>query len=652
MYNLISKNKPQGDQPKAIKELSDGIKNNKKYQVLLGVTGSGKTFTMANVIKETNRPALILSHNKTLASQLFSEMKSLFPENKVEYFVSHFDYYRPESYLPAKDVYTEKSSKTNWDLESMRMSTINALVTRRDTIVVSSVAAIYGALDPKEYQSNLFYIEVGMKLNRSDLFRTLAKIGYERTDIDLEPGKFRTKGDVIELFPVWTEELTIRIDFFDDEIENIVYQEKLSKKTTKKVKNFVIYPANSYTVTNDTIERAVKTIETELEERLYYFEKENKLVEKQRLNDRVRNDIDSLKEFGFCSGIENYSRHMDDRREGEKPYTLFDYLPKDALIFIDESHMTVPQLQAMYKGDYQRKRNLVDYGFRLPSALDNRPLKFEEFEEIENQIIYISATPADYEVDKTHGEITTQIIRPTGLVDPIIEIKSTKNQLETMYKEIDNQIKNNERVIIITGTKRMAEELSSNFREKHYKSAYIHSEHKTFERNDILRKLRKGIYDVVVGVNLLREGIDLPEVSLIMILEADTNSFSRTKAALIQMIGRVARNDHGRAILFADSITSNIESTLKDNEEKRKIQMEYNKKHNIIPKTIIKPIFDPIQSVETIDALEKSSKVKDKKEKEEIIKALIKQKNEYIAKDDLEKAIQIRDLILELESDL
>ncbi|UWD34134.1 excinuclease ABC subunit UvrB [Mesomycoplasma molare] len=651
MYKLVSKHKPEGDQPQAIKSLVEGINANLQHQVLLGVTGSGKTFTMANVINETKRPALILSHNKTLASQLFAEMKLLFPENKVEYFVSHFDYYRPESYLPTKDQYIEKSSKTNWDLESMRMSATNALISRRDTIVVSSVAAIYGALDPKEYKTTIFYIETGMKIKRNDFFRELVKLGYEKTDIDLEIGKFRSKGDVVEFYPVWTEEITIRVEFFDDEIEKISYLERLNKNLIKKVNNFILYPANSYIVTKNTIEKAVSTIEVELKDRLKFFEENNKLVEKQRLEERVKNDIDSLKEFGFCSGIENYSRHMDQRKEGEKPFTLLDYLPKDTLIFIDESHITVPQLKAMYKGDFQRKSNLVDYGFRLPSALDNRPLKFEEFQEIENQIIYISATPAEYETDLTNGEVIKQIIRPTGLLDPIVEIKPTINQIEEIYKQINIQIKNKERTIIITGKKKTAEMLSTNLREKGFKSAYIHSEHNTFERNEILRKLRKGIFDVIVGVNLLREGIDLPEVSLIMILEADANSFARTKSALIQMIGRVARNDHGRAILFADTITNNIKETLKENEVNRQIQMEYNLKNNIVPKTVIKPITDPIQSLEVKESLEKINQKKTKKEIDKIIKGLIKEKERLIANDDLENAIRIRDLIFELENE-
>nr|WP_033161482.1 excinuclease ABC subunit UvrB [[Mycoplasma] collis] len=652
-FKLTTQYKPLGDQPKAIKELVTNVLNNKKKQVLLGVTGSGKTFTIANVIAQCDRPALILSHNKTLASQLFSELKQFFPENKVEYFVSHFDYYRPESYVPSRDLYTEKSSKTNWDLESMRMASMNAILTRRDTIIVSSVAAIYGALNPSEYEQSFFYIEKNQQIARNLFFRQLTKIGYERNNIDLSPGNFRAIGDVIEIFPSWSDEFLIRVDFFGDEIENISLIDVNEKTLIKKQKNYVIYPASSYTVTNNTIEQAIKTIEIELKERLEFFEKNNLLLEKQRLEQRVRNDIDSLTEFGRCPGIENYARHMDQRQEGEKPYTLMDYLPEDCLIIIDESHINVPQLVAMYKGDYSRKKNLVDYGFRLPSALDNRPLKFEEFEEIDKQTIYISATPGKYELDQTFGEVVSQIIRPTGLLDPVIEIKSKTNQLKIILEEIDKQIKQNERTIIIANTKSEAEKISQNLRSKKIKSAYIHSEHKTFERNEILRKLRKGIYDVIVGINLLKEGIDLPEVSLIMILEADVASFSRNKNSLIQMIGRVARNDHGRAILFADTINEHIKETIEDNRQKREMQIAYNLKNNIIPKTIIKPIPEAIENfLNDDDSKNKINKIiKNKKAFENYIKQLEKEKQLLIKNDKLEEAIKLRDYILELKSE-
>ncbi|VEU59613.1 excinuclease ABC subunit UvrB [Mesomycoplasma neurolyticum] len=652
-YKLVSENIPRGDQPEAIAELTNNILKNQKKQILLGVTGSGKTFTIANVIKNTNRPALVLSHNKTLASQLYTELKLLFPENKVEYFVSHFDYYRPESYVPSKDLYTEKSSKTNWDLESMRMSAMNAILTRSDTIIVSSVAAIYGALNPQEYEKSFFYIEKNLQIKRSAFFRQLTKIGYLRNNVDLSPGNFRVKGDVVEIFPGWSDEFIVRVDFFDDEIESISLIDYIEKTLIKKQQNFVIYPASSYTVTNNTIGQALITIREELQERLLFFEKNNLLLEKQRLEQRVKNDLDSLEEFGTCPGIENYARHMDQRLPGEKPYTLIDYLPNNTLIIIDESHITVPQLLAMYKGDYTRKKNLVDYGFRLPSALDNRPLKFEEFEKIDKQTIYVSATPGKYELDQTNGEIVTQIIRPTGLLDPIIEIKPTKNQLSVILDEIQKQISQKERTIIITNTKMSAEQISQTLRNNKIKSAYIHSEHKTFERNEILRKLRKGIYDVVVGVHLLKEGIDLPEVSLIMILDADVASFSRTKSNLIQMIGRVARNDHGRAILFADKINSHIQETLDDNKMKRKIQIAYNKKHNIIPKTIIKPIPEPIELyLNDDDSLNKfKSTKKSKNSLDKLIKEWEKKKQQLIKEDKLEEAIKIRDLILELKSE-
>ncbi|MBN3534400.1 excinuclease ABC subunit UvrB [Mycoplasma procyoni] len=654
MFILNSKNEPKGDQPKAIKELVEGINQNKKHQVLLGVTGSGKTFTMANIIKETNRPAIILSHNKTLASQLFSEMKQLFPNNKVEYFVSHFDFYRPEYYSVATDQYREKSSKTNWDLESMRMSAMNAIKTRRDTIIVSSVAAIYGALNPEEYASNFVYVEKNEKISRSDFIKKLIKIGYQRTLENPAPGFLRVKGDVVELAPSWSSDFNVRIDFFGDEIEKISTIEPSAKKITGEFFNYTIYPAEAYTVNQNTLNIAIETIKEELKERLEYFKQNGKLVEEQRLRERVTTDLDSLAEFGFCSGIENYSRHFDRRSEGQKPYTLMDYLPEDALIFIDESHITVPQLNGMYEGDYSRKRKLVDYGFRLPSALDNRPLKFAEFQEIKNQTIFISATPGEYELETTNGEIVRQIIRPTGLLDPVIEVAPTENQFSRIFEELQSQIDKKERTLIMTATKRASEELSAALELKKIKSAYLHSELKTFERNEILRKLRKGIYDVVVGVNLLKEGIDLPEVSLIMITEADVAGFSRSKTALIQMIGRVARNDHGKAILFADNINEAIAETIKDNQEKREIQIAYNTKNNIVPKTIIKPISDPIENpfVNEILKKKKSKHIQSNKDIENIIEQLQIKKQEYVEKQDYENAIKIRDLILEYRAEM
>ncbi|QJB70955.1 excinuclease ABC subunit UvrB [Mycoplasma sp. 1654_15] len=651
MFELISKFKPTGDQPKAIEKLVQGIKNHKQHQVLLGVTGSGKTFTMANVIAQLNRPVLVLSHNKTLALQLFTEFKEFFPHNRVEYFVSYFDFYRPEAYLPAQDVYIDKTSKTNLDLEAMRMSTLNALTMRRDTIVVSSVASIYGAYNPKEYKQSFINIEINQKIKPSDFAIELVKRQYKRNQVDTVSGSFMVKGDVFIITPAWTDSYLIKIDFFGDVIEKITKINPVDKKVLKTYIGYTIFPASAYSLTSDTIEEAIKTIETELDFQLNYFEKEEKLVEKQRLKERVLNDIDSLREFGFCNGIENYSRHIDQRQAGEKPYTLLDYLPKDAIIFIDESHMMIPQLNAMYEGDRSRKSNLVDYGFRLPSALDNRPLKFEEFEEFQHQKIYISATPADYEIDKADGEVIQQIIRPTGLLDPVIEVKPTINQVDFIYDLLQEQKVKNERTLILTTTKRSSEELSKYLQSKKQKVYYIHSEFTTFEREAILIKLRKGIYDAVIGINLLREGIDLPEVSLIIVLDADKESFFRSKTSLIQIIGRAARNDHGKVIFFADKITKSMQAALDDNHNKRDIQQKYNKENNITPKTILKPIVESIKEKDknAIISLIHSKTKKDLKEKQKLIDSLRKQMKEAAKEEDYEKALQLQQVIFELE---
>ena len=663
MYNvfivaleLVTELKPSGDQPDAIKKLVDGISKGEKNQVLLGVTGSGKTFTIANVISQIQRPILVLSHNKTLASQLYSELKTFFPNNNVEYFVSYFDYYRPEAYIPTTDVYVEKTSKTNHDLEMMRMSTFNSLLTSRDTIVVASVAAIYGANKPQEYQRSFLNLEVGQKIKRQDLFINLIKQQYKRNQVELDSGCFSVKGDVIELNPSWTNDYNLRIDHFDDEIESIVKIDPLTKKIISKEQKALIFPANSYVVQSDSIDDAIDLIELELEDRLKYFKSQEKFLEFQRLKDRTNNDLDSLKEFGYCSGIENYSRFFDKRNEGEQPYTLLDYLPKDTVLIIDESHMMIPQLNGMYNGDRSRKMNLVDYGFRLPSALDNRPLKFEEFQKYDFQKIYVSATPSDYELNLTNGEVITQYIRPTGLLDPVIEVVPSKNQIDHIYDQIQDQVSKNEKSLIITTTKKTSEELTKYLQAKKVKVAYIHSEHKTLERNEILRKLRKGIYDVVIGINLLREGIDLPEVSLIMVLDADKESFFRSRSALIQIAGRAARNVNGKVIFYADSVSKSMKETIDDNLMKRKIQIAYNQKHNIIPKSIIKPIADPIQGYDIQNAIDLVLKTnKNKKDKETQVKLLIeslrKEMKEASDKLEFERATQIRDLILELESE-
>lgn len=653
---LVTNFKPSGDQPEAIKKLVQGVKNNIKNQVLLGVTGSGKTFTIANVINELQRPVLVLSHNKTLASQLYSELKSFFPHNNVEYFVSYFDYYRPESYLPQSDVYVEKTSKTNHDLEMMRMSTMNSLLTSKETIVVASVAAIYGANKPEEYKNSFLNISVGQNIKRNDFFVMLVQQQYQRNQISIESGEFSVKGDVVEIAPGWTHHYNLRIEFFDNTIESIKKIDPITKKIISKEDKALIFPASSYVVESNNIDGTIQLIELELESRLKEFKKQEKHLEYQRLKDRTKNDLDSLKEFGYCSGIENYSRHIDRRKEGKKPYTLFDYLPKNTLLIIDESHMMIPQLNGMYNGDHARKMNLVDYGFRLPSALDNRPLKFEEFEKYDFQKIYISATPGNYELDLTNGEVVTQYIRPTGLLDPIIEIHPATNQVDDMYDELQKQIKNKARTIIVTTTKKTAEELTKFFQAKKIKIAYIHSEHKTLERNEILRKLRKGIYDVVIGINLLREGIDLPEVSLIMVLDADKESFFRSKSSLIQIVGRAARNENGRVIFYADSISKSMQATIEDNLMKREIQSKYNKKHNIIPHTIKKPIFEPIEGHDITNAIkliqnQKSNSKKKEVEIKKIIEDLRSEMKKAAEKLDFERATQLRDMILELETE-
>lgn len=658
IFHLKANYQPSGDQPHAISELVEGINDGLKEQILVGVTGSGKTFTIANVIKNFDRPVLVLSHNKTLASQLYSELKGFFPDNAVEYFVSYFDYYRPEAYIPTSDTYVEKVSATNQDIELLRMSTINSLMKRRDVIVVASVSSIYGALNPNEYQKNIFEIYVGLEYGMKKFLNKLVQIKYDRNDVDHVSGTFLVKSDSVFITPADSENYLIRVDFFGDEIEGIYHVDKLTKNIIEKFKVYTIYPGEAYAVENSVFDKVIPLINSELEERIKHFQNEGKLLEAQRIRDRVINDMDDMKEYGFCNGIENYSMYLDGRNFGERPYTLFDYLPNDALIIIDESHMMIPQLNGMYKGDRSRKETLVEYGFRLPSALENRPLKFEEFEEsFDHQKIYISATPGDYELDKTEGVITKLYVRPTGLLDPIIEIKPTENQIEDIYDQIQLQNSKNERTIILTTTKRMAEELSAYLLSKNIKAAYIHSEHTTFERNEILRKLRKGIFDVVVGINLLREGIDLPEVSLVVVLDADKESFMRNTRSLIQIVGRAARNVNGKVIFYADHISKSMEECIRDNNEKRSIQIAYNKKHNIIPQTIIKPIPEPIHGddlenqVEKILTNEVNTKTKKGKEsKEELIQKLREQMNQAAKELDYERAIELRDIILELQS--
>lgn len=654
-FKLVSKYNPAGDQPKAIEQLVEGLKENKEHQVFLGVTGSGKTFTVANVIERMQRPALIISHNKTLASQLYSELKEFFPDNRVEYFVSYFDYYKPEAYIPKSDLYIEKVSKNSKILESMRMSAINALSIRRDTIVVASVASIYGEYNPIEYRKNFLPVEINQKIERSKIISKLIKIGYNRKKSELDRGDFDIKGDVLEIAPGYTNDYNLRIEFFDDQIEAISQIHPITKDKIKNLSSLTIFPSTTYTVKDEVMKNMIEEIKEELNERIEYFKKERKLLEAQRIKDRVLNDIDSIEEFGYTSGIENYARYLDGRKPGQRPYSLFDYLPDDALVFLDESHLMIPQLQGMYEGDRSRKQTLVDYGFRLPSALDNRPLTLKEFESFNFQKIYLSATPGDYELNKTYGEVVSQYIRPTGLLDPIIEIRSKDNQINDIYDNIKNQITKNERTLILTTTKKHAEELSLYLKENKIKAAYIHDQFKTFERNEIIKALRLGKYDVVIGINLLREGIDIPEVSLICVLNADINGLSRNARSLIQIVGRASRNDHGKVIFYANTISSGMRECIQDNLTKRKIQEEYNAKNHITPKTIIKPITAPIQSSWVLEDIEGYFDIKDKNAdvvyNKKYIDNLIRQMKKYSKENKFEEAILIRDHLFELGID-
>lgn len=654
-FKLVSKYNPAGDQPKAIEQLVEGLKENKEHQVFLGVTGSGKTFTVANVIERMQRPALIISHNKTLASQLYSELKEFFPDNRVEYFVSYFDYYKPEAYIPKSDLYIEKVSKNSKILESMRMSAINALSIRRDTIVVASVASIYGEYNPIEYRKNFLPVEINQKIERSKIISKLIKIGYNRKKSELDRGDFDIKGDVLEIAPGYTNDYNLRIEFFDDQIEAISQIHPITKDKIKNLSSLTIFPSTTYTVKDEVMKNMIEEIKEELNERIEYFKKEGKLLEAQRIKDRVLNDIDSIEEFGYTSGIENYARYLDGRKPGQRPYSLFDYLPDDALVFLDESHLMIPQLQGMYEGDRSRKQTLVDYGFRLPSALDNRPLTLKEFESFNFQKIYLSATPGDYELNKTYGEVVSQYIRPTGLLDPIIEIRSKDNQINDIYDNIKNQITKNERTLILTTTKKHAEELSLYLKENKIKAAYIHDQFKTFERNEIIKALRLGKYDVVIGINLLREGIDIPEVSLICVLNADINGLSRNARSLIQIVGRASRNDHGKVIFYANTISSGMRECIQDNLTKRKIQEEYNAKNHITPKTIIKPITAPIQSSWVLEDIEGYFDIKDKNAdvvyNKKYIYNLIRQMKKYSKENKFEEAILIRDHLFELGID-
>ena len=660
MFKLKAPYKPTGDQPEAISKLVVAIKNNIKYQVLLGATGTGKTFTMANVIAQVQKPTLILVHNKTLAMQLYGELKTFFPENRVEYFVSYFDFYQPEAYLPKTDTYIDKNSKQNQEIEMLRLSALNGLSISKDVIVVASVAAIYGEQEPTAYKDNFFELRKGQKINRKDLLLRLIKNGYVRNDITLEPGSFSAKGDLIKLAPSWNDQFYLRISLFGDEIEEIARIDILGANVLERFPFITIFPAQNYITIKNRVDQAIIKITEELKITLAQLRKNNMLVEAQRLEQRTEHDLESLKEFGICSGIENYSRHLENREVGSAPYTLIDFFPDDFLTIIDESHMTLPQIRGMYNTDRSRKETLVKYGFRLPSAFDNRPLNFNEFSNKLKQVIYTSATPADYELALIKNEVepfnvpVQQIIRPTGLLDPTIEIKPTKNQMEDIINQIKLRTKNNERVFITTLTIRMAEELSNFLQEQKIKVAYIHNELKTLERTKVLLDLRKGVFDVIVGINLLREGLDVPEVSLICILDADKSGFLRNTKSLIQTIGRAARNVNGHVILYGDIKTEAMTQAIEETQRRREIQLAYNKKHNIVPVTVKKPLSEIVSTRELDVDLKilNSSKGKTKIAAKTKIIADLRVEMLQAAKDlNFEKAASLRDLILSIESE-
>lgn len=648
MFDLVSKFSPSGDQPKAIKELVQGIKDGKKEQVLLGATGTGKTFTIANVIKETNKKTLVLAHNKTLAGQLYSELKELFPNNKVEYFVSYYDYYQPEAYVPSTDTYIEKDSSINDEIDELRHAATSALLSRDDVIVVASVSCIYGIGEIDEYKKKMLTLSVGDKKDRNEVLQKLVEMLYERNDYDYKRGTFRVRGDILELIPPNQNQTGYRIEFFGDEIDRISEIDTLTGVIKENKKNISLFPASHFVVSDEKLKLAIERIKKELAERLKELKDNNKLLAAERLEQRTKYDIEMLEETGFCTGIENYSAPMAGRKKGETPTTLMDFFGDDYLLVVDESHVTLPQVRGMYNGDRARKMNLVDYGFRLPSALDNRPLKYEEFESKISQAIYVSATPGDYELSHTNNEYVEQIIRPTGLLDPTIEVRKTKGQIDDLVGEINERIKNNERVLITTLTIRMAEELTNYLKELDIKVAYLHSEVKTLERMQIIHDVRQGKYDCLVGINLLREGLDIPEVSLIAILDADKEGFLRSNRSLIQTIGRCARNANGHVIMYADNYTDSMKQAIKETERRRKIQEEYNKENNIVPKTIVKEIREVISNV---SQTHKKDKKMTKLEKEKTIELLEKEMKEAAKNLDFERAMELRDILFEMKID-
>ena len=650
-FKLVSPYQPGGGQPEAIDALLSGINQGERDQILLGVTGSGKTFTMANVIAKMNRPTLIMVHNKTLAAQLCGEFKEFFPENAVEYFVSFYDYYQPEAYVPRSDTYIEKDSSINDEIERLRHAATAALFERRDVIIVASVSAIYGLGNPEDYSTMAVSLWEGQEISREDIVKKLISIQYTRNNMDLGRSEFRVRGDSLEIFPASATEQIIRVEMFGDEIERIVETNIVTGEVLHQMRHVMIFPASHYVTDEGRMEQAVSDIKAELEERLAVLRGENKLLEAQRLEQRTRFDLEMMEEVGYCTGIENYSRHLTGRKEGEAPYTLMDFFPDDFLLFVDESHVTIPQIRGMYRGDRARKQVLIDYGFRLPSALDNRPLKFEEFEEKINQIVYVSATPGDYELSR-HPRIAEQIIRPTGLLDPEIEVRPIEGQIDDLTAEIRERIAKNERVLVTTLTKRMAEDLTKYLQEMGIKVTYLHYDVKTLERTEIIRELRLGTYDVLVGINLLREGLDLPEVSLILILDADKEGFLRAERSLIQTIGRAARNDHGHVIMYADRITDSMRKAIDETNRRREIQQAYNEAHGIVPKTIIKDIRDnlAITYEEKGEKQKLSQWMKDKKKRERAIASLEKEMKQAAKRLDFEHAAELRDMIMELRA--
>ncbi|MEB7832470.1 excinuclease ABC subunit UvrB [Staphylococcus xylosus] len=654
-FELHSDFEPRGDQPEAIKKIVNGVNEGKRHQTLLGATGTGKTFTMSNVIKQVGKPTLIIAHNKTLAGQLYSEFKEFFPENRVEYFVSYYDYYQPEAYVPSTDTFIEKDASINDEIDQLRHSATSALFERDDVIIIASVSCIYGLGNPEEYRDLVVSVRVGMEMDRSELLRKLVDVQYTRNDIDFKRGTFRVRGDVVEIFPASREEMCIRVEFFGDEIDRIREVNYLTGEVLRERDHFAIFPASHFVTREEKMKLAIQRIENELEARLTELRSENKLLEAQRLEQRTNYDLEMMREMGFCSGIENYSVHLTLRPTGSTPYTLLDYFGDDWLVMIDESHVTLPQIRGMYNGDRARKQVLVDHGFRLPSALDNRPLKFEEFEEKTKQLVYVSATPGPFELEHT-DEMVQQIIRPTGLLDPKIEVRPTENQIDDLIGEIQDRIDRNERVLVTTLTKKMSEDLTTYLKEAGIKVNYLHSEIKTLERIEIIRDLRMGTYDVIVGINLLREGIDIPEVSLVVILDADKEGFLRSQRSLVQTIGRAARNSRGEVIMYGDKVTDSMRYALDETERRRTIQETYNEKYNITPTTINKKIHDVISA--TVDNDETNErqqtevpKKMTKKEREKTI-ANIEKEMKKAAKDlDFEKATELRDMLFELKAE-